>query len=359
MANFVKKLQTFNLDTITANQAPKSMGKAKFVYLDSSNKFISPKLVQAWPVRPTDDKNEKFNLELRLDTSDPDTEHFKAALQNLDLRVRKLAFEHRKAWFGKLIDDSEIQSESDMRRFQYGSIKKGGERPDGSSYDDTIRFQVRGWSNQLNEVIYKGEGDSKYAVDTKWNSRLVDAQGHGGPDDSQSKFYINEGRDMTTSKEQMAPWTPCQDPAGNQIKDGHGNTVWEFVGPKHCKPGCKLAVVFQPSMVWIAGGKFGLSLHAKQVFITPPPKKPSDQFEDMVIVPRVDPISAMDAAREILNMEGDLDTIPPEKHEEVVEEVVAPVVTASQESGTKRAAEKTVEKKASKKSKTVTVDEDF
>lgn len=269
----------------------------------------TPKLTQAWPIRASDDASDKFTLEVRLDSGNQDNEVFKNALNAFDMRVRKLAIENKKSWFGKAADD--IENENDLRQMHTMSIKKGNEKADGSFWDSTVKFKITGWKDYVDEILYKGEGDKKYPVDVKWRSRLVNSQGHGGPDDNQTKFYICENRDMTTGKEQMAPWTPCQDPAGNQIKDASGNTMWEFVGPKHCQPGSKLTIVFQPTMVWLAS-KFGVTLSAKQIFITPAPAKPKTSVEGIDIVDFVDPILASRAARQALAGDDlrDLESMP-------------------------------------------------
>jgi hypothetical protein len=157
----------------------------------------------------------------------------------------------------------------------------------------------------------------------KWRSRLVDAQGRGGPDDNQTRFYICQDTSMTTGKEQMVPWTPCQDPAGNHIKDAQGNTVYEFVGPKHCQPGCKIRVVFNPSMVWLAA-KFGVTLAAKQVFITPAPAKAKTLIEGIEIKDYVDPILAGRAARAAMASDVVFDDVPEAVEAESIEPESAP-----------------------------------
>ena len=293
----IKKLENLDLNGLTA-LPPKLFGKARLVFLEPKTLIVTPKLSQAWRIRPTDERNEKFSLEVKVED-----EAFRKSLNDFDMRIRKLAFENKKAWFGKQADT--IETEADLRQMHSMSIKKGSERADGTRYDDTVKFVVKGWTDYVDEVTYKGEGDKRWASDVKWKSRLVDAAGHGGPDDAQTKFYICENRDMTTGKEQMAPWTPCQDPAGNQIRDASGNVKWEFVGPKHCQPGCKLTIVFQASMVWLAS-KFGVTLTAKQVFITPAPAKAQTTIDGIEIVPFVDPVLASKAARLALVNHEDL-----------------------------------------------------
>lgn len=293
----VTSIEKANLDIIKAN-APKMFGKAKLVFLDPKDSlvFVTPNLTQIWNIRPSsDDGADKFSLEVKLGEN---ADAFKGGVVAFDQRVRALAFANKKAWFGK--DADEIGNENDLRMKHTTSIKKGNEKQDGTKWDDSMKFKVTGWSNQVGEVVYRGEGDSKMAHDVKWNSRPVDAQGGGGPDDNQTKFYICEGIDMTSGKQKMAPWTPCVDPAGNQIKDAHGNTKWEFVGPKHCQPGCEVRVVFHASMVWIAS-KFGVTLSARQVFITPPPPKTKNAVEGIEIVETVDPIMASRAAKQAVN----------------------------------------------------------
>lgn len=376
----IKKIEQLDLNGITA-LPPKQMGKARLVFLEPKTLIVTPKMAQAWRIRPSDEKNEKFSLEVKVED-----EAFRKSMTDFDMRIRKMAYENRKTWFGKAADS--IESEGDLRQMHTMSIKKGSERADGTRYDDTIKFVVKGWSDYVEEVIYKGEGDKKWPNDVKWKSRLVDPAGHGGPDDLQTKFYICENRDMTTGKEQMAPWTPCQDPAGNQIKDAHGNVKWEFVGPKHCQPGCKLTIVFQASMVWLAS-KFGVTLTAKQVFITPAPAKPQTTIDGIEIVPFVDPILASKAARLALVAAGDDDDGGAPDDDDAAEAApapapapagpaaagggapVAPVAPEAEAalrsrllSGEKKrpadAAEVTSPAtKKSKKSKTVTVDDDF
>jgi len=373
MATVIQRLEKLNVDGITA-KPPRLMGKAKLVFLEPMMKVSTPKLAQAWPIRPSDDSAEKFTLEVRLDA---DSETFKTALVNFDMQVRKLALANKKAWFGKAAD--EIETENDLRQMHAMSIKKGNEKADGTRWEDTVKFKITGWSDYVEEVLYKGEGDKRYPVDVKWKTRSVDHQGQGGPDDSHTKFYICENRDMTTGKEQMAPWTPCQDPAGNQIKDAAGNTIWEFVGPKHCQPGCKLTVVFQPTMVWLAS-KFGVTLAAKQVFITPAPAKPKNIIEGIEIVDFVDPILASRAAKLAMASDDlrDLEDLPADADD--VAAAVDKLVGIEPETTDKpadkpAAAEKPVDKPApvkrtatlpaegstgSKKSKKVkTVDEEF
>jgi hypothetical protein len=293
----VTSIEKANLDSIKAN-APKMFGKAKLVFLDPKDNliFVTPKLTQIWNIRPTsDDGADKFSLEVKVGEI---VDTFKNGVIAFDQNVRKLAFANKKAWFGKEADD--ITTENDLRMKHTQSIKKGNDKQDGTKWDDSMKFKVTGWSSQVGEIVYRGDGDAKMPFDVKWNSRPVDAQGGGGPDDNQTKFYICEGIDMTTGKEKMAPWTPCVDPAGNQIKDAHGNTKWEFVGPKHCQPGCEVRIVFHASMVWIAS-KFGVTLSARQVFITPPPPKTKNAVEGIEIVETVDPIMASRAAKQAVN----------------------------------------------------------
>lgn len=302
----ITPLDKLNIDGITA-KPPRQMGKAKLVFLEPKMLVNTPALEQAWPIRPMgDDGADKFQLECRLGDS---VEAFKSALTSFDMRVRRLAFENKKSWFGKSAD--EIETENDLKQMHTLSVRKGNEKADGSRYDDTVKFKITGWADYIDEVLYKGEGDKRFAVDVKWKSRLVDPQRNGGPDDSQTQFYICEGINMSTGKQKMAPWTPCVDPAGHEIKDALGNTLWEFVGPKHCQPGCKITVVYQPTMVWLAS-KFGVTLGAKQVFITPAPPKPKSAIEGIEIVETVDPILASKAARAALASDDirDLDDVP-------------------------------------------------
>jgi len=361
MASSIKPLDKTAFDTLVA-QAPKQVGAAKLVFMQPLLKVSTPKLTQAWPIKPSNkDNTEKFTLETRLESGNADVDSFRKALLDFDMKVRQLAFENKKSWFGSKAD--EIEAPNDLRQVHHLSIHKGAERPDGSGrYDDTVRFQIKGWESYVDNVIFKGEGDNRYPVDVKWKSRLVDAQGRGGPDDKDTKFYICENRDMTTGKDQMAPWTPCQDPAGNQLKDAAGNIMWEFVGPKHCQPGCKLTIVFQPSMVWIAGGKFGVTLAAKQIFITPPPPKPKNIVDGIEIVDFVDPFLASRAAKQAMSSEElkDLDAVPPETDETSIEEAKPESVQVGPEVGTKRASESPAKAtKGSKKAKVVHVNEEF
>lgn len=364
----IQRLEKVNVDLITA-KPPRLMGKAKLVFLEPLTKASTPKLTQAWPIRPTAEGADKFSLEVRLDA---DAESFKTALTNFDLRVRRLAIENKKSWFGKAAD--EIESEADLRQMQTMSVKKGSEKQDGTRYDDTVKFKITGWQECVEDVLYKGEGDKKYPADVKWKTRLVGPSNSNGPEESHTKFYICENKNMATGKEQMAPMTPCQDPAGNQIRDAHGNVVWEWVGPKHCQPGCRLTIVFQPTMVWLAS-KFGVTLAAKQVFITPAPPKAKHVVEGIEIVEAVDPIMASRAVRQALASDDsrDLDQVPPEddslaENTAIVEAPAAKVAeTAAEapaevkEESKKRKAATTLESpaKKTKKSKTVALDEDF
>lgn len=373
------------IDSLSA-KPPKAFGKAKLVYLEPKLMVSSPKLPQAWPVRPADDKNEKFALVCRVPTTE---EKFKGASTAFDMRIRRLAFQERKAWFGKGADD--IETENDLKQMQTLSIKKGNEKPDGTRWDDEIKFSVKGWADYVEEIVYKGEGDKRMPVDVVWRSRMVDPQGSGGPGDEATKFYICEGIDMTTGKEKMAPWTPCLDPSGQPMKDSAGNVMWEFVSPKHCKPGCQIRVVYQPSMVWLAS-KFGVTLQAKQVFITPPPPKAKAELDGITIVDTVDPIMAARAAKHAMATDElrDLDSLPAEAEDTAgdVDAFIEAVTkggavggsdgstSAEAEAGKKRktnSAEAAVDgaaataspaapskaSKSGKKTKTVTVDEDF
>jgi hypothetical protein len=340
-------MEKVNIENIKVN-VPRMFGKAKLAFIDPKTLVVTPKLPQMWNIRPSgDDGSDKFSLEVQLNENG---DALKSSLAAFDMKIRSLAFVNKKAWFGKEAD--EIKEESDLRMKHTTSIKKGGERQDGSKWNDSIKFKVTGWGSHVSEVVYKGEGDKKMPYDVKWKSRIVDAQGAGGPDDGQTKFYICEGVDMATGKEKMAPWTPCTDPAGNQIKDAVGNTVWEFVGPKHCQPGCELRIVFQPTMVWISS-KFGVTLAAKQVFITPAPPKAKTSVEGIEIVETVDPIMAIRATKQALarNELNDLE-MPPEDDVEVPE---VPVEVPSATAPAKKAASED-EKPKKKKAK---VSEDF
>jgi len=307
----IVNMENLKLDNIVV-KAPRAMGKAKIVFMEPKMLVATPKLQQAWPIRPMgDESDDKFTLELKLGSG---TEVFQSALSAFDMKIRKLAYENKKLWFGKEAED--ITSENDLRMKQTLSIKKGNDRQDGTKWDDTMKVKVTGWSSSVAEIVYKGDGDSRMPVDIKWKTRNVDAQGRGGPDDNQTKFYICEGVDMATGKERMAPWTPCVDPAGNQVKDSSGNVVWEFVGPKHCQPGCSVRVVFNPSMVWIST-KFGVTLGARQVFITPAPPQAKAVVEGIEIVETVDPIMVTRAAKQATATDElrNLDEVPNDEGE--------------------------------------------
>jgi hypothetical protein len=360
----IESLDKLKLDSISA-LPPRTLGKAKLVFLQYNGSRIitsTPKLDQAWPVKPVDEGEgkivDKFTLECRF--GDNDT--FKNALTAMDMKIRSLAVQNKKLWFGKAADD--IETEADLRQMHSMSVRKGSEKADGTRYDDTVKFKVTGWADYVEETLYKGEGDKRYPVDVKWKTRSVDSQGHGGPNEEQTKFYICEGTDMTTGKEKMAAWTPCQDPAGNQIKDGSGNTMWEFVGPKHCQPGCKIRVVFHPSMVWLSS-KFGVTLAAKQVFITPAPPKAKTQLEGIEIVTFVDPILASRAAQQAMSSNDlrDLEEIPAEEEFNIeaepsrkreAEEAVLTSAASSSSAGSP-----TTKKAKKSSSKTVSIAEEF
>jgi hypothetical protein len=370
------------LDSIVASRPPQAFGKAKIVYLEPMQQAATPKLVQMWSVGPHNDKKpdgkQDFSIQCRLDATADET--FAVAMKNFDLRVRKLAFENRKSWFGKASDD--FTGDSDLRTIHNMSIKKGNEKTDGSRWEDSIKFKITGWGPYCDSVVYKNGGtdgpkdDKDMAIGCNWLPRLVSAQGTGGPSDKETKFYLSQGRDHATGKERAVPKVPCLDPAGNQKKDEHGNLLWEFVGPKHCQPGCKLAVVFQFSQVWLAGGKFGVTLAAKQVFITPAPPKQTEVVEGYEVTEFVDPILASKAVQMAT---ANTDHVAPDgpDGDEDSEEGPAGTATAAQTettkgpsvpaqapeapaAGEKRPAASSSPKPAAKKTKkTITVDEDF
>lgn len=287
----VQALENVKLEALVP-KPPRAFGKARLVFLEPKTKIVTPKLQVAWNIRPSsDDGGDKFSLEVNIEEDSA----FKNALQAFDARIRTMAFQNKKVWFGKEAD--EVTSEADLRLKHTMSIKKGNEKQDGSRYADTLKFKVTGWQNFVDEVLYRGDGDNKFPNDVRWKTRHVTSpQGQGGPEDNQTKFYICENVDPTTGKEQMVPWTPCQDPAGNEIKDALGNTTYEFVGPKHCQPGCQIRVVFEPSMIWLSA-KFGVTMHAKQVFITPAAPVSKSTIEGIEIKDCVDPVLAKKAAR--------------------------------------------------------------
>ena len=348
-------MEKLNLDSIVG-KAPRLMGKAKLVFLEPRMLVATPKLQQAWPIRPMGEAtDDKFTLEVKVGAGN---EVFASAMTAFDMKIRKMAYENKKSWFGKEADD--ITSENDLRMKQTLSIKKGNERQDGTKWDDTIKVKITGWASSVGEIVYKGEGDSRMPADIKWKNRTVDAQGRGGPDDNQTKFYICEGVDMATGKERMAPWTPCVDPAGNQVKDSSGNVVWEFVGPKHCQPGCSVRIVFNPSVVWIST-KFGVTLGARQVFITPAPPQAKAVVDGIEIVETVDPIMVTRAAKQATASDDlrNLDEVPNDDGEfselaSNVNDVAEEPVPTQPEPKTEKAEKQPAKKKAKK-----THDEEF
>ena len=290
-------LEKLAIDAITAPKAPRQFGKAQFVTLEhpsGSLKIVTPKLSQQFTIVPMGDKleDDKFSLQCRLGE---DAAAFKEALTAFDMRIRSLAFAHKKSWFGKNADD--FTEERDLRSLHTMNVKKGNEKTDGTRWDDSVKFKVTGWAEHVDEVLYR-EG-SDMPKDVKWKARLVDANGNGGPGPRQTQFFLNQGPNMVTGKDRMVPKVPVQDPAGNPKKDSNGNPLWEFVGPKHCTPGCLLTIVFEPSP-WLAGGKFGVTLQARQIFITPPAAKPKEIIEGIEIVDTVDHILAGKAVQQAL-----------------------------------------------------------
>lgn len=308
----VVPLEKFNMAAIDAPKPPRAFGKARLAFIEPRMIVNTPALEQAWPIRPAGDdgaEKDKFQLECRLPDG-PETSAFKAALEAFDVKIRALAKEdprvpgdeakkqraRQKEWFG-LNDRDALYDDKDLKRMYTSAIKQGKQRADGTYYDDSVRFKITGWSGYVDEVLYQGEGDKKMPSDIKWRARIVDTANKNKPTDEETRFYICEGINMATGKKRMAEMAPCVDPAGNEIKDAQGNTVWEYVGPKHCQRGCKLTIVYQCSMVWLAGTKFGATMKAKQVFITPAPPKPKAMLEGIEIVDTVDPVQAAKAAR--------------------------------------------------------------
>ena len=357
----ITTLDRVNIDAITS-KPPRAMGKAKMAFLENIGKVSTPKLTQAWPIRPSDDTNEKQTLEVRLDE---ESELFTNALRSFDQKIRKLAFENRATWFSKNVS-AQFAQENDLSPIHHKSISAGNEKPDGTSWGPTTKFKITGWKNSIKEVLYKGEEGNKFPVDVVWNPRLVDAMGHGGPDDSQTKFFLSSGKNMATGQEIMVGKVPCQDPAGNHMRDSNNNLLWEFVGPKHCQPGSKLTIIFQPSMVWLSQ-KFGVSLVAKQIFITPPAPKPRNVVPGIEIVDFVDPILASravqlatvsDDLRDLEEMPSELEFQAPEVPlvTEPSSTVEDSTVTSTGASPKKRAAPAA---KGGEKKKKVSLDEEF
>lgn len=294
-------MEKLAIDAITAPKPPRQFGKAQFVTLEhptvpsgSNLKIVTPKLSQQFTIVPMGEKleDDKFSLQCRVGE---DAAAFKEALTAFDMRIRALAFANKKTWFGKNADD--LTEERDLRTLQTMNVKKGNEKTDGSRWDDSVKFKVTGWAEFVEEVLYRDGSDMP--KDVKWKARLVDTNGNGGPGPRQTQFFLNQGPNMVTGKDRMVPKVPVQDPAGNPKKDSNGNPLWEFVGPKHCTPGCQLTVVFEPSP-WLAGGKFGVTLQARQIFITPPAAKPKEVIEGIEIVDTVDPILAGKAVQQAL-----------------------------------------------------------
>lgn len=351
-------------------QKPRTVGKARVAFLNGIDKHSTDKLEQAWPIRPADDRNEKFNLEVRIGQANVD---LTKAFEDFDGQIRKIAFANKKDWFMKRAD--EIDSEADLKQLHTKSIKKGGERSDGSRYDDTVRFKVEGWKDCVDEVVYNeakaGEDKGTMPKDVVWKPRYVDASGRGGPKDNETNFYLWVGKDMTSGLEKYANKVPCIDAAGNHIKDASDNLVWEFVGPKHCKVGSKLTVVFNSSVVWLSDGKFGVKLAARQVYVMPAPPKTTGRVEGVEIVSYVDPFQAAKAVQMVAAANDDSAEDAPDSSSDGVAETnleslrepdVAdgPVETLGRKrSAAELSPTKTKVAKTGKNKKLVTVDEDL
>jgi hypothetical protein len=290
MSNFISfdKIDRSHMKAQTAKPNPN--GKGKTAWLDytegptRSAKFATPKeLRQMWPIRPSGEDNQKFNLEIELGS---EAEAFLKKCNLFDDFVLETAFQNRKEWFGN--NSAKLTSVNDMRITYNKLTVDGKENRNGGKYPDSIRFKIEGkWNEYLKEVLYRE--DSTMPRDTLWNPRIVNPLDSASEvKDNETQFFLFMSKDPVSGVDNYHDRVPVNDTAGHQLKDKDGNGIWRYVGPQDCRQNSRVTVVFTANRVWISDMRFGVTLSAKKIYIKPPPPKVSQTLEGVRVLTSVD-----------------------------------------------------------------------
>jgi len=152
--------------------------------------------------------------------------------------------------------------------------KAGSTKEDGSSYDDTLRAKVYGWTSYISKVnvteFVKKNGDKLTLIkDCTYKPRLEP------PAENDTHFYLYVGENPETGKPKYTDKVLVMEngsPVQTGEKDGKPVYQTRFVGPQDAMPGYTCTVVFNISKVYITES-VGPILVAKEVYIKPAPKK--------------------------------------------------------------------------------------
>ena len=324
-------------------------GKGKSAWVDTSgpkNLVTCPSSRILWPIRPANEDykpGDALNFEFGFGCPQE-----LQVSKDIDDSLIKQIYDNRVDIFGpskaKVITCKEALIPSIKTMTKAGSSKE-----DGSSYDDTLRAKVYGWTSYISKVnmteFVRKSGDKLSLIkDCVYRNRLEP------PAENDTHFYLYVGENPETGKPKytdkvlvMVDGTPLQ--IGE--KDGKPLYQTRYVGPQDALPGYTCTVVFNISKVYISDSNTGPILVAKEVYIKPAPKKQAKSDKG---IPTVEIVESVDMEE----MKAATESIVPTEETEATD-----VDDSVSETSKKRSKKEGKEGSKKRKSELAPVNEDF
>lgn len=304
-------------------------GKGKSAWINTTgpkNLVTCPGSRVLWPIRPSNEDykpNDALNFEFGFGCPQE-----LQVSKEIDDSLIKQIYENRVDIFGPSKAKAFTCKEALIPSIKT-MTKPGSTKEDGSSYDDTLRAKVYGWTSfidSVNMTEFKRKNGDKLSLikDCVFRNRLE------APAENDTHFYLYVGENPETGKPKYTDKVlVMQDgvPVANGEKDGKTTYLTRFVGPQDVLPGYTCTVVFNISKVYISDSNTGPILVAKEVYVKPAPKKQPKSDKG---IPTVEIVESVDMEE----MKAAAESIVP------AEEAVAEEEDTVSEAGSKKRSKK-------------------
>jgi hypothetical protein len=282
-------VSTFVLDKAKTNAG----GKGKSAWINTSgpkNLVTCPASRVLWPIRPSNEDykpNDALNFEFGFGCPQE-----LQISKEIDDSLIKQIYDNRVDIFGPSKAKAFTCKEALIPSIKT-MTKPGSTKEDGSSYDDTLRAKVYGWTSYIKEVnmteFKRKNGDKLTLIkDCVFRDRL------DAPAENDTHFYLYVGDNPETGKPKYTDKVLVMEdgsPVQTGEKDGKPTYQTRFVGPQDVLPGYTCTVVFNISKVYISDSNTGPILVAKEVYVKPAPKK---QAKTEKGIPSVEIVESVD-----------------------------------------------------------------
>lgn len=257
--------------------ANKTSGKSAYVNRtspDLPNYFTSTSTV-AWPAR-VGEENYKDSDPLKFEITFSSPEEENKARDFTDL-AKKQVFDWKDKFFGA---KAKAISSLDVLTAMFTPMaREGSQGKDGTRYPSTFRLTAYGWTSYIKglkktEKMQPDGEKSSYIEECIFSDRIVEPNNSNAPTERDVKFFILIGKNPLSGKPRYTDKVPVLNSEGQKIQiaakeDGSPCYKMRYVGPQDMARRSRVVVVWEPQKIWSADGKAGITIIARQVYITP------------------------------------------------------------------------------------------